>query len=165
MNPIQEQPVGLLSLLGIKGEGAAAPDELSKVLQPTLDLLQSYVQFRKETFQQTFADAIPVVGTTRLVTVPANRLWFVHSFGCNFTMPAAGSSRVNTIRFAPDGGSYDLGPPLVVGAGEVGSLEPFSRDFWLMPGEQLGWRHFTVPGVVANVTGQFINVVRTEFRI
>lgn len=165
MGNIQEQPVGLLSLLGIRGEGNANPISLSQVLQPTIDLLEQYSQLRKETAQLTFVDAVPVAGTTRVLTVPANELWYVHAFTCSFVMPGAGSTRAQTVRFAPDGGVYDAGPPQVVGAGELAYLEPFARDFWLMPAEQVGWRFVTVPGIVANVTGQFVNLVRTRYRI
>lgn len=76
---INRPPLGILSWLGLRNDGAQ-PKELLEQVQPVSDMTAFYAAYDQATFIQTDA-ATAAVGTGSIVTVPAGEAWDVLAVG------------------------------------------------------------------------------------
>jgi hypothetical protein len=148
--PIQTFPLGLVSLLGLKG--GDFPNALSQQVSPTLDLTAFYLLQQREVLAlNTVAGA--VLGNNNVLgnsTVPSGEQWYVWNFQVTATLAAA-----TAIVMAPS--MFTQGNAFVMG-GQVGGValeevrSPVTGPYWMRAGDQCGVFVKSITGVV-NVGG------------
>jgi len=83
--PVQTEPAGLLSFLGIKNMGRN-PDALSELLQPVLDLEDWYLRgIREPTAVLSYAAGATGIAVDTYLNTPASEWWYVHDMGVNIS--------------------------------------------------------------------------------
>jgi len=113
--PIQVQPVGLLGLLQLKNVGVN-PDVLIGTVQPTVDLLEQWLQQDLTTDIPDGQEVLASQGFTVLTTaagilkVPASEVWWVHSFSVASLLQAGNGDELRGFRAAV---AYKVGTPTV----------------------------------------------------
>lgn len=141
--PIQAQPPGLLSLLGIKNAGRF-PDDFGTVLQPTLDLQEWYFQQQLQDFQ--FASAAQVAGAVGFLSVATvNNLQWLYfdtltveantlTAGDFTAFAPAWRPPSTTITYTPGETIFSRSPAPTVASRAIAS----ARAFWVPPSSQVG---------------------------
>ena len=162
---INNRPPGIMSLLKLRGSGDGAPSNFASTLSAILDLSDLYTQLDKLSVVTPIADAIPAAGTIWRTFVPNSEIWYVHGWSVGFTMPAAGTLKVQAAVWNPDNIVYDGGEFFTFAAGDAPFVCGPKRGFWMMPGESLGVHVTNQTGVVANVTGIFARVGRSAYHL
>lgn len=131
---VQSFPLGLQSLLSLKG-GGEIPQDLADSIAGVIDLTKMYLLGVRE--QITSASVAAAIGTPGFpdLTVPLGETWYVwhYSVFCN--------TGVNTATFGPGIAVQGINVvslgPQVVGAATTQFLAPASNPFWARSGDEL----------------------------
>lgn len=136
---INSNPFGLLSLLGLQN-GGRNPEWMPNVLQPTIDLLDWYLEQEPET-TTIAAIGVAAVGNFDVLAgslrVPNNELWYVTGYTLRSAALTAGQSFGMLAVWQPAGvtGQNALASPTVrsTTVGELVHTETLG-GFWAGPG-------------------------------
>lgn len=109
---LQTYPRGLLGWLRQRIGGAATPDQVATVLQPTIDAGRLYRDLRSDREVVAF-DPTPNTSTTGW-TVPSNQRWELVSLSCAIDIPGPAASVVSLIAQSPTGEQWVLGGPVLL---------------------------------------------------
>lgn len=152
MGTITTPPRGLISLFGLRDMGAV-PADLSEQVAPTIDITEFCLTNRESV--QLQVNAIAGLGTSFFGTVPANELWYVHSFTLVVPTLAAGQSiRLRPV-LADSGLLFVRGASGTATAGErlaVGT----DRMFLATPGQVLCGEVEALAGAPVTVSGMML---------
>ena len=169
--PIQTIPQGLLGLLQLKQAGRN-PDQLSETVAPTVDMLTLWLNRQNvdlsinviggaSTRNQPTATPGEFVFSVLPIVVPPGQTWWITDYTVKATLAAA-----ETLVFAPAilGGlffnSMLAAPVNDIITARARFVSCFARNFWLLPGQGLGY--FCFDSVTAGnivVTGTIRGVV------
>jgi hypothetical protein len=145
---LSKLPLGLLALFGIKTQGRY-PSYLTADVQLGLDQLGLMVANHKEDFTATGTPDITTTGIKQTLLVPQQEVWYVAGF-TGFLSSGAGEA-INAQLIAGRGAGPDVvflaGDLRVVGA-SVLALMGSLNDFWLGPGDFLGFNVEAVTGAI-----------------
>lgn len=155
--PIQTLPSGLLGLLGIKN-GGQYPQNIDPTLQPTIDLLDWYLQTNSEV---VFSGPVSLttVGNTLITpfTVPAHEYWAINDWGSELTL-GAGEAISVAIGYTVGGAMQLLSSRETITAAAAAMMNlkmDKQRPLILPPGTSMG---YVVSSITGNIDG--LNTLR-----
>lgn len=155
---LSNYPQGLVGLLGLRSSGASV-SQFAETMAPTLDMLDFYVQLRRESLTLTqFAAAAGSQLFTEIV--PPGELWYVTEFNIGGNTGAGGAlSCVPAILV--NGNVFTLAnTPIAFGAAIPFSMAAEFMPKWLPPGSRFGVQVFSFAGAF-NIGGA-INFARVR---
>lgn len=147
--PIQVLPAGLLGFLQLKSPAGRNPEVLQGDVQPTIDMLQFYLNQQAIHAVQGATTVAAGSGSGNQlfagpsIIVPLDEWWFVHMFTVQFSPLTAGDIVTGFCPMAyldpnaPSARFHLLGKPLY-GRPTGGIPVATAFNFWLPPGARLG---------------------------
>jgi hypothetical protein len=159
IGPIQTPPLGLSSLLGLKGQGV--PNALLNDVALMMDITQMYLIAIQEA--KTFAGLAAAVGSNPFAAdgvVPAGELWYVWDF-----QVLATSGVGVTGRFAPQMTHFSSlniikAEPLSIAASELLRVRAWKVPYWAQSGSVFGFMCQNVTGALTVSGSALISKLR-----